>query len=180
MIKVNLLPVKRKKKAKPLPAFLIASVLVTVVIGILAAYSAFYYSSLLSEKKTQFAANERKIAELKEQIKAVDDFEARNKMFKERSDVIEQLGKNKALPARVLGEIGSLVPKGIWLQNLAVAGSTNLSIAGYGFTNSEIVAFVDNLKASPLFTDVYLQESKSGEKEKISVYLFKLTCKIKV
>jgi len=180
MIKVNLLPVKRKKKAKPLPAFLIASVIGTVLIGVLAAYIAFYYSSLLSQKKTDYASKERKIAELKEQIKTADDFEARNKMFKERNDVIEQLGKNKALPVRVLGEIGSLIPKGIWLQNMAVSGPSNISIAGYGFTNSEIVAFVDNLKASPLFTDVYLQESKSAEKEKISVYMFKLTCKIKV
>ena len=180
MIKVNLLPIKRKKKAKPLPAFLIASVIVTVVVCILVAYIAFYYSSLLSQKKTDYASNERKIAELKEQIKAADDFEARNKMFKERSDVIEQLGKNKALPVRVLGEIGSLVPKGIWLQNMALSASSNVSIEGYGFTNSEIVTFVDNLKASSLFTDVYLQESKSTEKEKISVYVFKLTCKIKV
>ena len=179
MIKVNLLPIKRKKKAKPLPAVLIASVIVTVIVGILAAYVAFYYSSLLSQKKNQFASNERKIAELKEQIKAVDDFEARNKMFKERSDVIEQLGKNKNLPVTVLAEIGSLVPKGIWLQNMAVSGSKNLSIEGFGFTNSKIVSFVDNLKTSPLFTDVYLQESKSAEKEKISVYVFKLTCNIK-
>lgn len=180
MIKVNLLPIKRKKKAKPLPAFLIASVIGTVLVGVLAAYIAFYYSSLLSQKKDQHASNERKIAELKEQIKAADDFEARNKMFKERNDVIERLGKNKTLPVRVLSEIGSLIPKGIWLQTFAVSGSSNISIEGYGFTNSEIVTFVDNLKASTLFTDVYLQESKSAEKEKISVYVFKLTCKIKV
>jgi len=100
-------------------------------------------------------------------------------MFKERSDVIEQLGKNKTVPVRVLGEIGSLLPKGIWLQNMAVSASSNLSIDGFGFTNSEIVSFVDNLKASPMFADVYLQESKSAEKEKISVYMFRLTCKIK-
>ncbi len=128
MIKVNLLPVKRKKKAKPLPAFLIASVIGTVLIGVLAAYIAFYYSSLLSQKKTDYASNERKIAELKEQIKTADDFEARNKMFKERNDVIEQLGKNKALPVRILGEIGSLIPKGIWLQNMSVSGPSNISI----------------------------------------------------
>ena len=179
MIKVNLLPIKRKKKAKPLPAFFIASFVVTIIVAALAAYVAFYYGSLLSERKATYAAKERKVAELKEQIKAVDDFEARNKMFKERSDVIEQLGKNKTVPVRVLGEIGSLLPKGIWLQNMAVSASSNLSIDGFGFTNSEIVSFVDNLKASPMFADVYLQESKSAEKEKISVYMFRLTCKIK-
>jgi type IV pilus assembly protein PilN len=178
MIKVNLLPVKRKKKAKPLPTFLIATVLITVVVGIIMAYLVFFFSSRLSERKEQFARNEKKITELKEQIKAVEDFEKRNKMYKERNDIIEQLGKNKAVPVKVLSEISSLLPSGIWLQSLSVSGS-NVSMEGYGYTNSEIVNYVDNLKASPLFTDVYLQESKSMEKEKISVYMFKLACKIK-
>jgi len=178
MIKVNLLPVKRKKKAKPLPTFIIATVLITVVICVVMAYLVFFFSSRLSERKMQFAYNEKKIAELKAQIKAVEDFETRNKMFKERNDIIEQLGKNKAIPVRVLSEISSLLSPGVWLQSLSVSGS-NISIDGYGYTNSEIVAYVDNLKASPLFTDVYLQESKSMEKEKISFYMFKMTCKIK-
>ena len=178
MIKVNLLPVKRKKKAKPLPTFLIATVLITVIIGIIMAYLVFFFNSRLSDKKAQFAANEKKIAALKEQIKAVEDFEKRNKMYKERNDIIEQLGKNKAIPVKVLTEISNVLPAGIWLQAMSVSGR-NVSISGYGYTNSEIVNFVDNLKASPLFDDVYLQESKSMEQEKISVYMFRLTCTIK-
>ncbi len=180
MIKVNLLPVKRKKKQKPLPAFLIATVILTVIICIIMAYLAFFFSTRLSQKKSQFAANERKMAELKEQIKAVDDFERRNKMFKDRNDVIEQLGKNKSVPVKILSEVASLIPKGIWLQNMSVSGTNNISMDGYGFTNSEIVTYVENLKASPLFTEVYLQESKGMEKEKISIYMFKLTCKTKI
>ncbi len=179
MIKVNLLPFKRKKKQKPLPAFLIASVLITVIICVIMAYLAFFYSTRLSDKKSQVAANEGKIAELKDQIKAVNNFEERNKMFKDRNDVIEQLGKNKSVPVKILSEVASLIPKGIWLQNMSVTGTSNISMDGYGFTNSEIVTYVENLKASPLFTEVYLQESISMEKEKISVYMFKLTCKTK-
>ena len=179
MIKVNLLPVKRKKKQKPLPAFLSASVLLTVIICVIMAYLAFFFSTKLSEKKNQFAANERKIAELKDQIKAVEDFEQRNKMFKDRNDVIEQLGKNTSVPVKIMSEVASLIPKGIWLQNMSVTETSKISMDGYGFTNSEIVTYVENLKASQLFTEVYLQESKSMEKEKISVYMFKLTCRTK-
>ncbi|NWF99141.1 MAG: PilN domain-containing protein [Nitrospirae bacterium] len=179
MIKVNLLPVKRKKKAKPLPKFIIISVLSTVVICILMAYLTFFFSSMLSQRKIQFKENERKIAQLKDQIKAVDDFEKKNKMFKERTEVIEQLSKNRSVPVKILAEISSLLPKGIWLQAMSVTNQ-NVVINGFGYTNSEIVSFVDNLKASQLFMDVYLEESKSAEKEKISVYTFKLSCKVKV
>lgn len=179
MIKVNLLPLKRKKRPKPLPSYLVIMILVTVIVGIIMAYLTFFFSARLSDKKNQFAANEKKIAELKEMIKAVEDFEKRNKTFKERNDIIEQLSRNKSLPVKILDEFSALLPTGVWLQTMSVsAGAVNLE--GYGFTNNDIVAYVDNIKNSPLFTEVYLQESKSVESEKVAVYMFKLTCKLKV
>jgi len=41
-----------------------------------------------------------------------------------------------------------------------------------------VVAYVDNLKNSRKFSDVFLQESKQAEVEKIPVYFFKLTFKV--
>lgn len=179
MIKVNLLPVKRKKKPKPLPSFLVVTVLITVVVCIIMAYLTFFFNSRLSTKKNQFAANEKKIAELKEMIKAVEDFEKRNKTFKERNEIIEQLSRNKSLPVKTLDEFSTLLPNGVWLQSLSVSGGT-VNLEGYGFTNNDIVAYVDNIKNSPMFTEVYLQESKSVEADKVALYVFKLTCKLKV
>jgi len=179
MIKVNLLPLKRKKKPKPLPSYLVIMILVTVIVGIIMAYLTFFFSSRLSDKKNQFAANEKKIAELKEMIKAVEDFEKRNKTFKERNDIIEQLSRNKSLPVKILDEVSALLPAGVWLQTMSVSAGT-MNLEGYGFTNNDIVSYVDNIKNSPLFTEVYLQESKSVDAEKVAVYMFKLTCKLKV
>jgi len=177
MIKVNLLPVKRKKKAKPLPAFLLATIAVTVAACLIMGYLVFFITTRLSERKATFAKNETIIAELKEKIKAVEDFEKRNINFKERTDIIEQLSKNRSIPARLLDELSSLQPTGIWLQTLSVVGDS-ITLDGYGFTNTEIVTYVDNIKGSKLFTEVYLQESKSMESEKIPLYMFKLTLKL--
>jgi len=178
MIKVNLLPVKRKKKSKPLPSFLITTILVTVGACIIMAYLAFFFNSRLSEKKAQFTANEKKMAELKAKIKAVDDFEQRNKTFKQRSEIIEQLSRNKSVPVKILDEISVLLPSGIWIHGMSVSGDA-VNLDGYGFTNTDIVSFVDNIKNSKMFTEVYLQESKSAEVEKIPLYTFKLTFKLK-
>jgi len=179
MIKVNLLPVKRRRKAKPLPSLLIVTILATVCVGIILAYLTFFFSSRLSAKKTRYAANEKTIAELKEKIKAVEDFEQRNKTYKERNDIIEQLSKNKSVPVKLLDEVSILLPSGVWLKTMSEKGGM-ISIEGYGFTNTEIVSYVDNIKNSKMFTEVYLQESKSGEIEKIPLYMFKLTFKVKV
>jgi type IV pilus assembly protein PilN len=179
MIKVNLIPVKRKKKPKPVPSFLIGTVVVTVVVGIVMAYLVLFFSSRLSMKKAQFTANEKKIAELKEKIKAVQNFEQLNKTYKQRSDIIEQLSKNKSVPVRLLDELSNLLPTGIWLQSMTLSGES-IKIDGYGFTNSDIVSFVDNIKNSKMFTDVYLQESKSTTLENMPLYIFKLTFMVKV
>ena len=178
MIKVNLLPGKRKKKAKPLPSFLIATIFITLGTIIVAAYLVFFFNSRLSAKKDQFTANEKKIAELKARIKAVENFEQRNKTFKQRNEIIEQLSKNKSVPVKILDEVSALLPNGIWLNVMTVSGEV-INLDGYGFTNSDIVSFVDSIKNSKMFAEVYLQESKSIEIEKIPLYTFKLTFKLK-
>lgn len=179
MIKVNLTSAKRRRKSKPLPPFIITMVIVTIVVSVVVAYLAFFFNSRLSAKKAEFAANEKKIAELKEKIKAVENFEQLNKTFRQRNDIIEQLSKNKSVPVKLLDEISNLLPSGIWLQTMAVSGES-VNIDGYGFTNSDIVSYVNNVKNSKIFSDVYLQESKSTTIENIQLYMFKLTFKIRV
>jgi len=178
MIKVNLLPVKRKKKPKPLPSFLIGTIAITIFAVVVLAYLFFFFNSRLSDKKAQFKANEQKIAELKEKIKAVEDFEKKNKVYKEKNEIIEQLSKNKAMPVKLLDELSALLPKGVWLNSMTVKDQT-VNIGGIGFTNTEIVSYIDRIKASQMFTEVYLMESKSTEIEKIQLYSFKISFKIK-
>lgn len=180
MIRVNLLPVKRKKKAKPLPTFVISTTLITVLVLIALAYLFFYYNSNLQTTQGKFDANKQKIAELKNKIKEVDNFEKLNKTIEERTKIIEQLRKNQNIPVMMLDEISRNLPRGVWLQSMTVTGGGSGSIDGYAFTNSDVVAYVDNLKGSKLLTDIYLQESKQAEIEKIPLYQFKLTFRVVV
>jgi len=179
MIKVNLLPVKRKKKPKPIPAFMVTMIVVTISVGIIMAYLVFFFNSRLEAKKVQYKDNEKKIAEIKEKIKAVENFEQVNKLFQQRTSIIEQLRKNQSIPVKLLDEISKLLPNAVWLQTMTMSGE-NINIDGYAFANSDVVSYVDNLKNSKIFTEIYLQESKSSTIEKIPVYMFKLTFKMKV
>jgi len=179
MIKVNLIPVKRKKKAKPVPTFLFIGIFITALALFISGFFIYRASAILSDKKAQSASNERKLAELKEKIKAVENFEQLNKTFAQRTEIIEQLSKNKSMPVILLDEVSNLLPVGVWLDNMTVTDST-VTISGFGFTNTDIVAYVDNIKASQLFTDAYLLQSKSMEVEKVPAYQFQLTFRVKV
>ncbi len=179
MIKVNLLPIKRKKKPKPIPSFVVTMVIITIITIIVMANLAFLFNARLSKKRTLFTNNESKIAELKQKIKEVENFEQLNKTILQKNNIIEQLRKNQSMPVRLLNEANNLLPNGVWLDKMTVSGE-NVSMEGYAFANSDIVTYVDNMKNSQIFTEVYLQESKSTTIENTPLYMFKLTFKMKV
>jgi type IV pilus assembly protein PilN len=178
MIKVNLLPLKRKKKPKPIPSFLITAASVTAVILIVMLGLVFVFNSRLSSKRAQYKANETKLAELKAKIKEVENFEKLNQTIQERNNLIEQLRKNQSIPVKLLDEASLLLPNGVWLNAITELGE-NVNIDGYAFANSDIVSYVDNMKNSQTFTDVFLVESKSTNIDNSNLYMFKLTFKLK-
>lgn len=177
MIRINLLPVKRKKKPKPLPSFIVTATFLTLIVIFIMGYLFYYYNSKLAEARTRFETNKQKIEELKKRIKEVDDFEKLNKTIEERNKVIEQLRKNQNIPVMMLDEISKGLPKGVWLHSMTLSGN-KLSLDGYGFTNSDVVAYIDNLKNSKVFSEISLEESKQVEIEKIPLYQFKITMKV--
>ena len=178
MIKVNLFLGKKKKKQKPVPAFLISMVFITLAAGAILAYLVFYFSGRVSERQAKVRDNEVIITELKQKIKDVEDFEKRNADFQKRKEIIEQLGKNKTLPVKILDEINKLLPPGVWLVSMEVAGN-NINLSCTAFTNTDVVNYVDNLKLSKLFADIYLQESVQAQVAGYSIYNFRLTFKVK-
>ena len=178
MIKVNLIPAKKKRKQKPVPAFLIYGVLLTIMTGAILAYVLYFFSSRLADREAKVRENDTKIAELKEKIKAVEDFEKLNKTFQQRKDIIEELGRNKSRPVKILDEISSLLPVGVWMNSMDVKGS-DINLGCTAFSNTDVVNYVNNLKSSKMFADVYLQESIQTKIGNTFVYTFKLMLKVK-
>jgi len=178
MIKVNLHLVKKKKKQKPIPAFLISTIFITLAVCAILAYLIFFFSGRVAEKQATVKANEAKIAELKQRLKDVEDYEKFNANFQKQKDIIETLSKNKALPVKILDQTSSLLPVGVWLTSMEIKGD-NINLGCTAFTNTDVVNYVDNLKNSKFFTDVYLQESVQVQLAGNSLYNFRLTYKVK-
>jgi Tfp pilus assembly protein PilN len=172
------MPAKKRKRQKPVPAFLIYTVLATVATAAILAYLTYFFSVRLSDRQARVQENERKILELKEKIKAVEDYEKLNQIFQKRKEIIEQLGRNKSLPVKILDEASALLPVGVWLTAMEVKGA-DINLSCTAFSNTDVVNYVNNLKNSKLFTDIYLQESIQSSVANMSVYNFRLTFKVK-
>lgn len=175
MIKINLLPTKKKpaRKVSDLQKQLVAG---AVIFGAIFAAMAFFYVyqqdtiSALERKKT---AAEAKLREQDNMLKEVKNVEEERKRVLEKIEVVEQLKKNQAGPVRLLDELSKALPLGVNITSMTES-SNNVSIEGQAFGNHEVVRFIDNLKASPLLTGVNLLETSQTKAEGIDIYKYKL------
>lgn len=178
MIKVNLIPTKKKKKAKPLPSFLLSAIGVTLLAVAISIYVVYFFNSRLNERQTKVRDNDIRIKELQEKIKAADEYEKKNASVQQQNQVIEQLTKNRSVPVKVLDSVSAQLPVGVWLTNMEVKGM-DITLSCIGFSNTEVVNYVNNLKNTPFFTDVFLLESIQTQVGNVSAYKFRLKFSVK-
>jgi len=183
MLKINLLAEKRAKKevavASPARTFL-TKILIIALATFLAMLGITYYMSSEKESlKKQYEQNKALIAQLQKNIQDVKKFESLNASIGQKATLIESLRKNQAVPVRILDEVSSYLPQGVWLSSLLYKDNV-VSIEGFAFTNLDVVAYVENLKKSQIIKDISLDESKSEEIDKMPIYKFKLNFKVRV
>ncbi|MEO5359009.1 MAG: PilN domain-containing protein [Nitrospirota bacterium] len=166
MIKINLLPSdgKAKKRKKPPTAipFLYLAVVLVLILS-LGAAGVFYkmLSNKLDMMQKEKAEKTKQIEALRKKIKEVETLEAKIKSINDNKKVIEQLKNNQSTPVKVLDEISKLLPDNVWLIKMSI-NEQDLSLSGTAEKNDDVVSFVNNLKSSKLFTNVYLNKSQSG------------------
>lgn len=177
MIRINLLPSGKKKKAILIPPSLIYGAIATVIFIVIAIVMIFYLNGQIAGLQADVSAKEKRLQQLQVTLKQVQNYERDNAEFRQKTQVIEQLKKNQIIPLRLLDEVSERLPKGVWLNKLSDKGGT-VSIEGYAFSNTDLVGYVESLKNSKYLSSVMLVESRQMNMEQKSVYKFKLTFRI--
>ena len=182
MIRINLLPGPKGRPAKPqydvrAQAFLGVGVLLIVLAG------CWWYSTSLDNeieaRQEEKRDKELQVAQLKEQVKQVQDFEQRKKLLEDKNRIIDQLEKSRVGPVKVLDHVSqSLEPLKVWLTRLGVS-SDAVELEGKALTNDDVVEFVNNLRRTDYFAAINLLESKAAVENKINVYQFRLAFRLK-
>ncbi|MHB8845894.1 MAG: PilN domain-containing protein [Nitrospirota bacterium] len=180
MIKINLLPTKRKppRKVTELQKQLIIGV---VVLGGVTTAMVLYFISLngkIASRKQELAAAQAEVARQEQMLREVRNVEEERKKVTDKIAIIEQLKKNQQGPVRLLDEISRAIPVSVDIITM-VENNGNVSISGEAFTNEDVVKFIDHLKASPYFADVFLQETAQVTVEGYDIYKYKLQFKYK-
>jgi type IV pilus assembly protein PilN len=177
MIRINLLPGPKARKAKKqwdVELELVAGVV--LVILTLGGWS--YYSGLLDDEieaaRREIQEKQKQRTVLEEQVKQVQNFEAKKKLLEDKNRVIEQLEKARGGPVRAMDYISqSLEPLKLWLVKFSMKGR-DLELEGKALSNDDLVEFVNNLRRSDYFTNIQLLETKSGTEAQVNIYQFRL------
>jgi len=182
MIRINLLPGPKGRQAKPQYDVRAQALLGIGVILIAVAGCWWYSASLDSELEVQQEEKrekEKQVAQLKEQVKQVQDFEQKKKLLEDKNRIIDQLEQSRMGPVKVLDHVSqSLEPLKVWLTKLGLS-SNSIELEGKALTNDDVVEFVNNLRRTDYFTAISLQESKATVENKINVYQFRLASRLK-
>jgi type IV pilus assembly protein PilN len=187
MIRINLLAERKQKKQKiPVAAAVTAvtekkkapALLVTlaaVIVGALLVIGVLYFALnwYVDSLKEELQKNNVLIAESKKKIEEVKKFEELNRAIESKTNLIRTLKKDQSTPVKLLDNISKLLPNDAWITSV-VYNNPKVIVEGVAFTNFEVVAFIENLKKTPEYADVYLEESKQGVIDSVDVYIFKL------
>jgi len=182
LIKINLLPVARAKKAAPIDEVALQIGIGLAVTVVVLGGAGYRWQMLESEiaQQTLIKENKKKeVEELKKQVVEVENYEKTKSLLENRNRIIEQLRKNQSGPVRLLDFLSqSLDPLKLWLITVE-EGVSDITITGRALSNDDIVEFTRNLQQVKFFSSVLLEESRQTVEEGVTVYQFKIKLKVK-
>ncbi|MCC2639976.1 MAG: putative Type pilus biosis protein PilN [Nitrospira sp.] len=183
MIRINLLATGPKtRKSKP-QWDVRAEALLGVGVMMITLLTCWYYASSLDEeiqaKQSEKQTKDKQVAQLREQVKAVHDFEQKKKQLEDKNRIIDQLEKSRTGPVKVLDHVSqSLNPLKVWLVRMSLKGN-NVELEGRAMSNDDVVEFVNSLRRTEQFGTIKLMESRAGQDNKLNTYQFKLDLSMK-
>lgn len=177
MIRINLLPVRAKKKRSSSILQLAAMASAGVISLGVSAGVLSYYADEVADREDKIAKGKQQIAELKKIIGEVNELDKRKQRLLQQLAVIEKLEKGKLGPVRVLDELGLNIPKRVWITSF-VEGRGDLNLKGTGLENADISEFMRGMQRSKYFDDVRLKYTQSTTKDGVTIYNFEITAKV--
>lgn len=175
MIRINLLPSPERKPKIIYDLYLFVALFLTVAI----VTGGIFY---LTQKRIW--ALEKEISEKKSQIQSLEPIqreylamEREKKEIEQRLKVVETIKKGRALPARILYDLSSLVKDTVWLKALKKAEG-KLTIEGCAMENESIADFVEQLLKLPYLRNAELMKVEEIIEEGLPVKKFLIVSEV--
>jgi Tfp pilus assembly protein PilN len=173
MIRINLLPQRRRRR------FIPESGVVLVAVIVIAALALSYAWELWRNREmaAQAAELNRQLVIVRRQVSEVLALETQIEDLKAREGLLQSLEARQVPWSEMLVDLAERTPKDAWLSGASVAGGTSLSLSlsGAALSYDAVARFMTTLGGSPFYSDVDLQSAQRGNLGTTSVVSFGLT-----
>lgn len=175
MIKINLLPKERRRRA-----ISVGRPVVYVVVGCVVALAGmaggwWWLEGQVQRLQQDIRQNKVELERYKNEIKKVEQFLGERKRLQERLQVVARLTAEQGGPVRLLDQVSRVLPDEVWLTGMNKT-KDKLVLQGYAFSNFGIANFMTALGGvQPPLRNVELTFSEKSTVERVPVERFEIT-----
>lgn len=98
----------------------------------------------IKENDQRIAEARQRVEELRDILRQVEEFEAKEALLTRKIEVITTLKNSQRGPVELMDEISKALPDLLWVDRLVQSGS-QITLTGRSFNTSAIASFVENL-----------------------------------
>jgi Tfp pilus assembly protein PilN len=169
MIKINLLPRKHRKKPLKIDLYIF---LVVLVISVVAAGFIYYQNDRdITNSQNQIESAKKEIANLEGIYKDYLRMESEKKEIAARIKTIDSLKEGRALSARILYDLTSLIKESVWLRTFK-KDEDRFEMEGRSLQNESISELIERLSGIPYMKNVELRNVEDVAEGGITVKKF--------
>jgi type IV pilus assembly protein PilN len=169
MIRVNLLPKKVRKEA--FKSDLLLFLLLIVIAFVVATGMYFRNAREITRLKTDVAQTKQSIASMEKFYKEYLALEKQKKEMSTRISLIQKIKEGRALAARILYDLPSLVRESVWIKRFK-KDEERFDLEGRALENESVSDFVEKLSKIPYAKDVELKSVEDVTEEGVVVKKF--------
>ncbi|MEY2631665.1 MAG: hypothetical protein RIR00_319 [Pseudomonadota bacterium] len=173
MIRINLLPYREEARKARRQQFYVLLGAVTLLAGLIVFVVSSVISGYISSQEAKNAFLQGEITKLDKDIAEIKRLKEQTQALLSRKQVIESLQQDRGETVRLLSELVTQVPSGVYLRSLKQDG-TKVSLTGYAQSNARVSNLMRNLEESPWLEAPNLLETKSVIVDKRRLYEFAL------
>jgi len=157
MAKINLLPWREELRKQQLREFAVVMGFVVFVAIVLSFTLKAMREEAVEDQRSRNAFIEQQIAEMDEDIKAIEELQKRRDELIERMNVIQGLQGNRPTIVHVFEQFVTSLPDGVYYSSIAQKGE-GYEVAGYAESNNRIANMMRSLEASEWFKNPQLRK----------------------
>jgi Tfp pilus assembly protein PilN len=173
MIKINLLPFKRRRIGTITRD--IRDLVILLILGLIG-FGIYEYSLIgdINDYKARIKSAKQEMETLQPIYQEYMAIQNAKKEIEKRIQTLNQLKAGRALAARSLYDLTAIIKEGVWIKTFKKT-ENKFEIEGRSFVNESISDFIESLSKMPYISNIELKNIQDVSEEGLTIKKFIIT-----